>query len=182
MRVYWDIFVAFLRCGVFGFGGGQATIPLIEEEVVQTFNWLTIGEFSDAYAFGNSLPGPITTKMAALVGFKVGGVLGSVAALIGMVIPSAIAVVVLFSVYLNHKDAKWMQGMMKGVRPVVVVMIGSVLYKIATKAFAFTSGDMVFSAITVVIALVAAIALIRFDIHPIFAIVASLVFGGIFLR
>lgn len=182
MKVYWDIFVAFFRCGIFGFGGGQATVPLIEEEVVQTFNWLTIGEFSDAYAFGNSLPGPITTKLAALVGFKVGGVLGSLVALAGMIIPSAIAIVALFAIYLNHKDAKWLQGMMKGVRPVVVVMIGGVLYKIAVKAFDFTGGDMKFTGITLIIMVIAGVALLKFDIHPIYAIVGSLVFGGIFLQ
>lgn len=181
MKVYWDIFLAFFRCGIFGFGGGQATVPLIEQEVVNTFSWLTIGEFSDAYAFGNSLPGPITTKLAALVGYKVGGVTGSAVALIGMVIPSAIAIVILFAIYLENKDAKWLQGMMKGVRPVVVVMIGQVLYKIAVKAFDITGGDMKFSAVTIVIAIVAAVAILKFEVHPIFAIVASLVFGGVFL-
>lgn len=181
MKVYWDIFLAFFRCGIFGFGGGQATVPLIEQEVVNTFNWLSIGEFSDAYAFGNSLPGPITTKLAALVGYKVGGVMGSAVALIGMVIPSAIAIVILFAIYLENKDAKWLQGMMKGVRPVVVVMIGQVLYKIAVKAFNFTGGDMKFSGITLGIAVLAAVAILKFKVHPIFAIVASLIFGGVFL-
>lgn len=181
MKKYWDIFMAFFRCGIFGFGGGQATVPLIEEEVVDTFSWLTIGEFSDAYAFGNSLPGPITTKLAALVGYKIGGLPGSAVALIGMVIPSAIAIVILFSLYLRNKDAKWLQGMMKGVRPVVVVMIGQVLYKIAMKAFDFTGGNMNFSGITLGISVLAAISIIKFNVHPIFAIVVSLVFGGVFL-
>lgn len=180
MKIYWDIFLAFFRCGIFGFGGGQATVPLIEQEVVNTFSWLTIGEFSDAYAFGNSLPGPITTKLAALVGFKVGGVLGSAVALIGMVIPSAIAVTVLFAIYLEHKDAKWLQGMMKGVRPVVVVMIAQVLYKIALKAFNI-GGEVKFTAVTLGITAVAAILILKLKVHPIFVIVASLLFGGVFL-
>lgn len=181
MKVYWDIFIAFFRCGIFGFGGGQATVPLIEEEVVDTYNWLTIGEFTDAYAFGNTLPGPITTKMAALVGYKVAGILGSAVALIGMVIPSALAIVVLFALYQEHKDAKWLQGMMKGVRPVVVVMIAGVCYKIAVKAFNFTSGDVKFSVIAVAISIIAAVALFKFDVHPIVTIVAALIFGGLFL-
>ncbi len=181
MKIYWDLFVAFFRCGVFGFGGGQATVPLIEQEVVDTFGWLTIGEFSDAYAFGNSLPGPITTKLAALVGFKMGGVFGSAVALIGMVIPSAIAVTILFAIYLEHKDAKWLQGMMKGVRPVVVILILGVLYKIAVKAFGFGTYSPGISMIAVAIAAVAGVLFFKFDVHPIILIVASLAFGGFFL-
>lgn len=184
MGKYLDIFLAFFRCGIFGFGGGQATIPLIEKEVVQTFGWLTIGEFSDAYAFGNTLPGPITTKMSALVGYKVGGVLGSAVALVGMVIPSAIAVVLLFSIYLNHKDAKWLQGMMKGVRPVVVVMIAQVLYKIAQKAFIVktsTGVDIRFVLFSGLISLVAAVLMLKFKVHPIILIISSLIVGGVFL-
>lgn len=184
MKTYIDIFLAFFRCGIFGFGGGQATIPLIEKEVVETFGWLTIGEFSDAYAFGNTLPGPITTKMSALVGYKVGGILGSAVALVGMVIPSAIAVVLLFSIYLKHKDAKWLQGMMKGVRPVVVVMLGSVLYKIAQKAFIVKTGtgvDMKFILFSGTISIVASILMLKFNVHPIFLIISSLIVGGLFL-
>lgn len=107
-------FHCFFRCGIFGFCGGQATVPLIEEEVVDTYNWLTIGEFTDAYAFGNTVPGPITTK-------------------------------------------------------------------IAVKAFYFTSGDMKFSAIAFAISVIAAVALFKFEFHPIVTIVAALIFGGLFL-
>ncbi len=181
---YLDIFIAFFRCGVFGFGGGQATVPLIEKEVVETFGWLTIGEFSDAYAFGNALPGPITTKLSAYVGYKIGGVLGSVVALCAMVLPSAIAIILLFSLYSRFKEAKWLQGMMKGVRPVVVVMIAQVLYKIASKAFVFRTEvgvDWKFAAFTGCLALIAGVLLLKFKMHPIILIVASLVLGGVFL-
>lgn len=181
MRVYLDLFLAFFRCGVFGFGGGQATVPLIEHEVVTTFNWLSVGEFSDAYALVNSLPGPITTKMAALVGFKMGGFLGSIIAIIGIILPSAIAVLILFSLYSEYKESKWMQGMMKGVRPVVVIMIGQVLYKVIKTAFNFSTFDFKLSVVPVGIAIVAAVVLIKFKVHPVFMIAASLIFGGLFL-
>lgn len=190
MKIYFDLFVAFFRCGIFGFGGGQATVPLIEQEVVNTFGWLTIGEFTDAYAFGNSLPGPITTKLSALVGYKVGGILGSLLAIVGMVLPSAIAVVLLFAFYLRNKEAKWLQGMMKGVRPIVVVLIAQVLYKIAEKAFILktssgsTGGsviDVKFAFATGLMALVAGVLLFKFKVHPIILIISSLVLGGVFL-
>ena len=192
MVKYWNIFLAFFRCGIFGFGGGQATVPLIEQEVVNTFEWLTIGEFSDAYAFGNSLPGPITTKLSALVGYKVGGVLGSIIAILGMILPSAIAVIILFSLYLKHKDAKWLKGMMKGVRPIVVVMISQVLYKIAKQAFLVKTNigvdnivnkqiDIKHLVITSLIGLVGGILLFKLKVHPIILIICSLILGGVFL-
>lgn len=181
MKMYLDLFLAFFRCGVFGFGGGQATVPLIEHEVVTTFNWLSVGEFSDAYALVNSLPGPITTKLAALVGFKMGGILGMMVAIIGIVLPSVVAVLILFSLYSEYKETKWLQGMMKGVRPVVVVMIAHVLYKVAKTAFSFGNSDFKASLIPLIVSGVAAIALLKFKIHPVFVIVASLIFGGIFL-
>jgi|LGOV01.1.fsa_nt_gb chromate transporter len=180
MKVYFDLFIAFFRCGIFAFGGGPATVPLIENEVVNTFEWFSIAEFADAYAVVSTLPGPITTKMAALVGFKMGGVLGAVIAIIGIVLPSAIAVVLLFSFYQKNKDAKWMQGMMKGVRPVVAVLIFQVLYKMSNTAFGLGNFDMKYTLVTGAIALVAGVMLLKFKLHPIVMIVLSLIFGGIY--
>lgn len=173
MKIYFDIFVAFLRCGIFGFGGGQATIPLVQEEVVGNFKWLSIQEFTDALALGNSLPGPITTKMAALVGYKVGGYLGSVVALAGMVIPSAVAIVFLINIYMRFKDARWLKGMMKGVRPVVVILITNVVFMMAKKSFPNFQ--------TYIIAVIAIVGVFIFNIHPIILIVSALIYGGIFL-
>lgn len=173
MKLYLDIFVAFFRCGVFGFGGGQATIPLVQEEVVETFKWLTIEEFTDALALGNSLPGPITTKMAALVGYKTGGWLGSLVGILGLVVPSALAIIILINIYLKFKDAAWLQGMMKGVRPVVVILIAKVVLSMGKKSFPNIQ--------TIIIAAIAAVAILKFDIHPIILIVSALVYGGFFL-
>lgn len=173
MKTYFDIFIAFLKCGVFGFGGGQATIPLVQQEVVENFQWLSIQEFTDALALGNSLPGPITTKMAALVGYKVAGYLGSVIAILGLVLPSALAIVLLINIYLRFKDAKWLKGMMVGVRPVVVVLIANVVIMMSKKSFP--------SIQSYIIGALAAVGVFVLDIHPVILIVAALTYGGIFL-
>ena len=65
-------------------------VPLVKAEVVDLYGWMTDTEFADALAMGYALPGPIATKIAAVVGFRVGGVLGSIAALAGMVLPSLV--------------------------------------------------------------------------------------------
>ena len=190
MLNYINLILAFFKCGIFGFGGGQATVPLVENEVVSTYGWLTIEEFSDVYAFGNSLPGPIVTKLAALVGYKIGGLLGALVAILSLVLPSALGMILLFTIYLNNKEAEWLQGMMKGVRPVVVILSIQVLYKIMKSAYIakgtesilkFGNINLNFLIYTVLISVVAGVLLFKFDVHPIILIVLSLIVGGVFL-
>ena len=71
-----NIFIAFFRSGMLGFGGGPSSIPLVHKEVVGTFKWMDDDEFSDVLALGNTLPGPINTKMAGYIGYRVGGIMG----------------------------------------------------------------------------------------------------------
>ena len=73
-----DIFWAFLKSGTFGFGGGQATLPLIQEEVVDKTAWLTEEQFTDYVAMGNTLPGPIATKMSVIIGYDLAGIPGAI--------------------------------------------------------------------------------------------------------
>ena len=103
MDLLWKLFFSFFKTGIFGFGGGQATIPLIQEEVVEKFGWLTEEQFIDYLAMGNTLPGPIATKMSVIIGFDLAGYPGALIALIGMILPSTVAILVLFSFFNNIK-------------------------------------------------------------------------------
>ncbi|RYD01586.1 hypothetical protein N752_28845 [Desulforamulus aquiferis] len=119
----WQLFVAFAKANIFGFGGGPSVIPLIRHEVVDNYKWLTIEEFTDSLAMGNALPGPIATKMSAYVGYKIAGIAGATSAIIGTVLPTALAMVGLASLYFKYKDAPQMVGALKAVRPVVVALL-----------------------------------------------------------
>lgn len=169
-----QIFLAFFRTGIFGFGGGMATLPLIQEEAVEHYHWLTMEEFTDSVAMSNSLPGPIATKMAALIGYKLHGVLGLIAGMVGIVLPSTVLVVALFGLYTRFKDQTWMIGMMRGVRPVVVVLILQVVLMMGRTSL--TGG------ITVAIGAAAFVLVYFLNVHPAIIILAGLVFGGLFLR
>lgn len=163
------LFLAFLKTGLFGFGGGQASVPLIKREIVENLQWMSIEEFTDAYALGNSLPGPITTKLAAMIGYKTSGVLGLVIATLGLILPSTIGIVILSSIYYKYKDSNWLSGMMIAVRPVVVVLISSVVYSMAKTSFENIH--------TYIIGAVS-IGLIFFtNLHPVFVILGSFVYG-----
>ncbi|MFX5046182.1 chromate transporter, partial [Acinetobacter baumannii] len=63
--VYWHLFLAFFRIGIFGFGGGPTMVPLFYTECVKKYKWVTDEDFSDNLALANALPGPIATKLAA---------------------------------------------------------------------------------------------------------------------
>jgi len=173
-KLYLDLFLAFLKPGVTTFGGGPSAIPLIEEEVVHNYGWLTVEEFTDALAFGNSLPGPIATKLAALVGYKVSGWIGSIISIFAIVAPTAIAIVLFLNIYLKYKNTSWLKGMMKAVRPVVVVLLVQVAINMAQKSFP--------DFITIAIAGVAGGLIFLTEIHPALIILSSIIFGGVFFK
>ncbi|WP_096187922.1 chromate transporter [Evansella halocellulosilytica] len=119
-----EIFMAFFRVGMLGYGGGPASIPLIHKEVVDKYRWMTTDEFSDVLAIGNTLPGPIATKMAGYIGYRIAGIGGMINALIASVIPTVILMIVLLVSLASFREYSWVQGMTNGVLPVVAVMLG----------------------------------------------------------
>ena len=123
LKKHTEIFIAFFRSGILGFGGGPSAIPLVHKEVVETFGFMTDDEFTDVLAIGNTLPGPIATKMAGYIGYRVGGVLGMLNALIASVLPTAVALILLLTVLREYKDLAFIKGMTNGVVPIVAVMM-----------------------------------------------------------
>ncbi|WP_372612445.1 chromate transporter [Halomonas sp.] len=115
--------MAFLRIGLFGFGGGPSMIPLVHQEVVKRHAWMDDEAFGDVLAIGNTLPGPIATKMAGYIGYRVGGVLGALSAVAAVIVPVIVAMIALLGLYARHGDQRWVQGMGQGVVPVVMVMM-----------------------------------------------------------
>ncbi|MBW6456303.1 MAG: chromate transporter [Trueperaceae bacterium] len=125
-----DLAVAFGKVGLFGFGGGPSFIPLIQREV-EAHRWLSREAFLDAFAFGNALPGPIATKLAGYVGYRVAGWPGAWVALLALTVPTILAMVGLATLYVQHQDGPWVAGFLTGLRPVV---IGLLLYTVVVFA------------------------------------------------
>ena len=122
--IYINIFIAFLIPGIVGYGGGPASIPLVEHEVVNRYGWMTTSEFSEILAIGNALPGPIATKMAGYIGYEVGGVLGSVVGVFSTVTPSLFLMIVLMRLIFRYKDSPRVKRLSKIVLPAVAVLMG----------------------------------------------------------
>lgn len=119
----WNIFMAFFRVGMLGYGGGPSSIPLVHKEVVDKYKWMNEEEFGDVLALANTLPGPIATKMAGYIGYRVAGILGLVNALLASIIPTIILMILLLTSLSAYKDQPWVLGMTKAVVPVVGVML-----------------------------------------------------------
>ena len=140
---YWrrllELSLAFGRVGIFGFGGGPSFIPLIEREVLAK-GWLTREAFMDAFAFGNALPGPIATKLAGYVGYRVAGVAGALAALLALTVPTILAVVALAALLLGAPDAPLLERFLAGLRPVVITLLVMTVLGFAPAALRGSTG------------------------------------------
>ncbi|NLP51810.1 chromate transporter [Bacillus sp. RO1] len=130
----WDLFIAFFRVGMLGYGGGPSSIPLVHKEVVGKYKWLSDDEFSDILALANTLPGPINTKMAGYIGYRVGGYTGMMNAILASTIPTIILMIVLLTTLTSFKDQAWVQGMTKAVLPVVGVLLAVLTWDFLSKS------------------------------------------------
>jgi chromate transporter len=174
MGIYWSIFVAFLRVGLFGYGGGPSMIPLIEREVVTNYGWLTAEEFIDALAMANTLPGPIATKMALCVGLRTAGPGGAAAAIVAMLLPSTVFIFILTTLYYKFRNVPSVQGIIRGVRPVVIALLMVTIAHLAPRA--------VFTWDTFLLAVLTFLIVFYLKVHPIYMIAVAALVGFVFYR
>lgn len=174
--MYWHLFLAFFIPGIVGYGGGPSSIPLVENEVVGHYGWMTVQEFSEVLALGNALPGPIATKMSGYIGYEVGGVLGAVIGVFATVAPSLILMIVLLGLLYKYKDSPQVKRMTTYIRPTIAVLLGTMTFRFFSTSYA-NSGLLQ----TLVLVVVSFVLLQKLKVHPAYVIVASLVYGGFFL-
>ncbi|MER1984436.1 MAG: chromate transporter [Solibacillus sp.] len=164
-----EIFIAFFRASMLGFGGGPSTIPLVKKEVVETFRFMSDDEFTEILAIGNTLPGPIITKMAGYIGYRAGGMLGLINAILATVIPSAVLIILFLTALNEYKDLAFIQGMTRGVIPVIAVMMAVLAWDYIQKA----QKSLGFK-IAAIIFVIAFMVIIVFGLHPALVIVTLL--------
>lgn len=167
------LFLAFFKIGAFTFGGGYAMIPLIQHEVCEKNKWITDDDMLEIVAISESTPGPIAVNSATFVGYRVCGVFGSVAATLGVVVPSFLIMLCVFFVLDQFQDKPVVQYAFMGIRACVLALVLKALlsmYKKCEKNWvAYTV--IAFSVITSVV-------ISRFvPINTFYIIIASAVFG-----
>lgn len=119
--IYLELFLSFFKIGLFTFGGGYAMIPLVEE-VALSFG-LAPDQILNFIAVAESTPGPIAVNMATFVGASQAGILGSLLATLGVVLPSFIIILLISAVLKNFLKMKGMQATLSAIRPAVVALI-----------------------------------------------------------
>lgn len=164
-----DLFIAFARTGLVGFGGGPSMLPIIQHEVVHKYRWMSDTEFSDLLALANVLPGPIATKLPGYVGYRVAGVLGCLTAVLAITLPMIVAMIVILSAFAAFRDIGWIRGMALGVVPVVGVMMLQLTWQFLSK-----SRSAIGTWASTLFLLPALVLLAVLDLHPALLIIALL--------
>lgn len=135
--IYLILFTEFFLIGLFTFGGGYAMIPLVNELVVDKYNWLTKNQFVDFIGVCESTPGPIAINMATYVGATQGGLLGSIITTLGVVLPSFIIILIIASVLKRIIKNRYVQLFLNGIKPVVIALILSTGVILTIEAIGF---------------------------------------------
>lgn len=175
--IYWELFISFTRASLAGFGGGPSMITLIQNEVVDLRGWLSGQELLDAYAFANTLPSPLATKLAAYVGFQQAGWIGAAVALIGVTIPTALLTIGIASLFLRYRQNRQLVRFLRGVRPVVLALLAYVVWDFLAPTFGATSQEWRQNWWLFVLTGVSAVLLVRFRVHPLPLILGGAVTG-----
>ena len=138
--IYVELFLTFFLIGMFTIGGGYAMLSLIQNEVVTVHGWITDTTFTDIVAISQMTPGPIGINSATYIGYEVlkqsgasefMSILGSFTATFAVVLPSFIIVLMLCKVYEKWKNHYMFQGIMQGLKPATLGLIGTAALSLA---------------------------------------------------
>ena len=121
--IYWHLFWEFAKIGAICVGGGYASMPFIQEAIVNTWHWMSLAEFIDIFTISQMTPGPIGINAATFAGVKIAGIGGAIAATLGFVTPSFIIGILLARLFFKYGDIGVIRGALNGLRPAVVALI-----------------------------------------------------------
>ena len=123
MNILLDLFLTFAKIGLFTFGGGYAMISIIEDNCVEHKGWITHDEMMNITVIAESTPGPIAINCATYTGYKKAGIMGAVAATLGMVLPSFV-IIYLISIFLDiFLELTLVANAFKGIKIAVGILI-----------------------------------------------------------
>ncbi len=178
--VYLQLLYVFFKIGLLGFGGGYAMLSLIQFEVVDHFNWMTITEFSDMLAISQMTPGPVSINTATYVGYSVAGVPGAIVATVSLCLPSVFLMYLVIRFLFKNKDNRYVQYIMSGLRPVLGGLILAAALMLMNKEN-FSDFGLGEHNLSVIIFVVSFVALHFFKVNPMWLIAGSALLGVLFM-
>ncbi|HHT26150.1 MAG TPA: chromate transporter [Firmicutes bacterium] len=118
-----DLLLTFMQIGLFTFGGGYAMISMIENICVEKKKWLSHDDLMNITVIAESTPGPIAINCATYVGYRQGGLIGSMLATLGIVLPSFVVIYLIAMVFDNFLAITIIAGAFKGIKAAVGILI-----------------------------------------------------------
>ena len=167
-----QLVLTFLKIGAFTFGGGLVMIPFLEQDVVNTYGWLTHREFVDAVALGQVTPGPVIIS-SVFIGYKVAGLLGAALAIVSISLPSFLMTIAASHQLRRLRQNARLRAFLKGVSPAVVGLILAAGVSIGRSALVDVP--------TALLAAACLVALVRFKVDAALVVVASGLIGALVL-
>ena len=185
LKLVLDLFFVFSRVALFSWGGGPASMGLMQRETVAA-GWVSTEEFADALALGNALPGPIAPQVSAYIGYKLAGLLGAISAVTGTILPTTLLMLIMIIYFFGIKDSPVVVAMLKAIRPVIVGLLLWTTYSVALVVFNVSKGGwsqgLAQNLDKAVIALVAFFVLTLTEVNPVWLVILAAALGYIIYR
>ena len=124
----------FLKLGTIAFGGPAAHIAMMEDEFVRKRRWITEEDFLDRVAAASLIPGPSSTEVGIFIGRSLRGWPGLIVAGVSFIIPAAVLVSLIAAAYVRFGALPQVEGILRGIKPVVIAIIIQALWQLGKKA------------------------------------------------
>ena len=167
----WRMFYTMLYISAFTFGGGFVIVSLMKKKYVDEYGWLTEEEMLDLTALAQSSPGAIAVNAAILTGYRMEGILGVIASVLGTVIPPVTTLSIISLCYGIFRDSPLVQAVLKGMQAGVAAVICDVVLDLSGKV---VKSKRIFSVLLMIVAFVL---VYFFDLNVILVILAAAVLG-----
>ena len=174
MKVLVQLYWAWFKMGLFTFGGGYAMLPMIQQEVIEKYKWATEDEIMEYYAIGQCTPGIIAVNTATFVGYYQKGVLGAIAATLGVISPSFIIIGIIASLISNFAEIEVVQHALKGINVAVCVLMFTAITNLWKKNIK-NIGSVCIFALSLILAAFT-------DISTVYLVIIAAVLGVIFSK
>jgi len=170
--VFVQLFVTFLKIGIFAFGGGYSFLPLVEAEVVKNYHWLDNAEFLEVTGIARALPGALSIKFATYTGYKVAGIGGAIVANLANMLPPVLFMMFVSVVYSKYKDVAFIKAGLEMIQYAVFAMIIAIAIQLVDKSQVLQ--------LKYIIVIIASFVVFLFTkTHPAFIILGAGILGAI---
>ena len=118
-----ELFLTFMKIGMFTFGGGYAMISVVENACVEDKHWITHDDMMNITVIAESTPGPIAINCATFVGYKKQGLIGAAVATAGMILPSFLIIYLVARFLDSFLEISWIAHAFEGIKLAVGILI-----------------------------------------------------------